>query len=480
MAGILYLLFAFSATVAAEPLIDMDALWDRYGAEPAVVTDGQPWMSTTHRQSVMAQANGREAELAGNLQLAIEAYEEAVAADPCNEAAWLGLGRIGKQVGDRSLVREAWAHRLLLCPQDPDAIGVAAAQAIYAGRHDDALALLLRRHASDQDGTGLALARWNAALAVQLHRVGETEAAASLFGDARRNLMELAVTLPGDHVQRSEWAGVLQRLTSEGSRKLAREVAAARLLSGKLTNRGDRGRFTSTCVAIDAAAGDASATAELIRSLSPTDLRLRTQFREPLRPAEMWTQASIIHATLGNVDGAIMLLEEAILQDEDLPLALNNLGYLLLDRGVDLPRATSMIEAAWELDPQSAANLDSLGWLRVQQGRLEDDQRGRGALSLLREAARVSDQMDPVILEHLGEAESAAGQEEAARRTWRHALSLFSHPRFKADRVRTNSLIQTSDWGIRVMSPQEMYDLEFRNTAPRLRAKLGVIEDESN
>ncbi|MDP7519087.1 MAG: hypothetical protein QF438_02945, partial [Phycisphaerales bacterium] len=230
----------------------------------------------------------------------------------------------------------------------------------------------------------------------------------------------------------------------------------------------------------DGVARDTEATAELIRSLPPHNLRLRTHFREPLKPAEMWMHASTIHATLGNVDGAIMLLEEAIRKDDNLPLALNNLGYMLLEREVDMPRAAAMIESACEQDPEPAANLDSLGWLRVLQGRLQDDEHERGALSLLREAARLSDQMDPVILEHLGEAEAAAGQEEAARRTWRHALSLLSHPRFIADRVRIYDLVQNGDWGIYLMPSRALYDLEFQDNAPRLRSKLDVSENEAD
>jgi tetratricopeptide (TPR) repeat protein len=479
MMGLGLLAITCSVAVAAQSP-ELGDLLERYDVEPAIVPEGQPWSSALHRQSVMAQANGREAELAGNLQLAFEAYREAVDADRCNEAAWLGLTRIGRKAGDPSLVREAWGQRLALCPRDPAAIGFAAARAMQLGRDDQALALLLRRHAADRDDTRLESERWNAALGVQLRRVGEEEVAAMLLRDAREALMELAVRSPGDHAHRGQWASLLQQLTSEGSKSLARDVAAARLGSGMLTNRGDRGRFTSTCVALDAVSADAPATAALIRSLPQADLRLRTHFREPLTPAEMWTHASTIHATLGNEDGAIMLLEEAIRFNGDLPLALNNLGYMLLERDVDHPRAAAMIEAAWELDPASPANLDSLGWLRVMEGRLEDDQQGRGALSLLREAARLSDQMDPVILEHLGEAEAAAGREEAARRTWRHALSLLSHPRFVADHVRVYDLVQNGDWGIRLVPSRELYDLEFGDNAMRLRARIGMGEEEAN
>ncbi|MDG2476441.1 MAG: hypothetical protein P8M32_00920 [Phycisphaerales bacterium] len=478
-AGTLLVSIVLAADAGRVP-VDTITLLDRFRIKDKSPPLGQPWLSKLHRQSVMALANGREAELSGNVALAFEAYRDAVSADRNNEAAWLGLARLGRAVNDRSLEMEAWKQRLVLCPRDADALHVMATSALRSHRDDEALSLLLRRRAVPSHDSPLEMARWDAALGVQLMRVGETKTAEELVAAARATLMPLAVSSPGNSRERHRWSLLLQQLVTEGSRPLARELAAARLAGNALTNRGDRGRFASTCIAIDAADGNTERTIELIRNLPQTDLRLKTHFREALTPAEMWTHASTIHATLGNTAGAMVLLEEAIKRDENLPLALNNLGYMLLEQGLDQSRAAGMIEEAWERDPESPANLDSLGWLRLDQGRLADDPAGRGALSLLREAARRSDQLDPVILEHLGDAESQAGESESARRTWRHALSVLSHPEFEKEKLRTFDLIQSGDWGIRVTSSRDLYDLEFGTNADRLRAKLGVEDGDAN
>ena len=478
---VLLLMLANPSGVAAP--IDLSMLREKYILPPDPMPLGQEWGSQQHRESVMALANGREAELGGNMQFAFRAYREAVNLDHCNESAWQGLIRIGQHAGDASLLREAWNRRLVLCPEDPRALAFGAASAIRAGRDREALSLMLRRDAVDPPDSEIEDARWDAALGVQCERVGEHSVAEQLNSSAAARLRSHALEDPGDRLHRRVWNAVIQQLVAEGSPSLARTIAAERLLGGQLSNRGDRGRFASACIAIDALLADADATAELIRALPANDLRLRMEFRTPLEPAEMWTHASTVHATLGNVHGAIMLLEEAIKYDDRYGLALNNLGYMLLEQGQDPERAEGLIEAAWRADAESPANLDSLGWLRVKQGKLEDDPSwGRGALSLLREAARRSDQMDPVIIEHLGDAEFAAGEMDSARRTWRHALALVTDPRFEADRVRQCELIQTGDWGIRVISSREMYDLEFGQSADRLRAKLadGTPDEAEN
>jgi tetratricopeptide (TPR) repeat protein len=439
------------------------------------------WSSQAHVRSVRALIAGREAHYAGDLQQSFAAYRQAVKADPANEAAWLGLARLAGEAKDRGLELEAWRHRLTLCPTDTEAIAVAAELAMFDGRNRDALILLLRRAKADPvELDPIAEVRWDLALGLRLPLADESVAGQTLVDNARTRLMDLAITSPGDRSARNRWAWILQRLVMENAREVARDAAEARLASGQLTHPADRGRFTSACIVMDALDGDAARTASLIRSLPDDDLRLRLHFRQPMQPAEMWLNAGIMHSSLGNKQGGMDLLEEAIRLDSQLPMALNNLGYMLLEQGTDQDRAAELIEHAYELEPGDAGTLDSLGFLRIRQGRLEDDDLGRGAIDLLREAVRLSDNLDPIILEHLGDAEEAAGQHEAARRSWRQALALLTHPGFQKDKIRTWDVVQTGDWGIRVRPSSELYDLEFGGATERLRGRLGVVEEPSN
>ncbi len=72
----------------------------------------------------------------------------------------------------------------------------------------------------------------------------------------------------------------------------------------------------------------------------------------------------------------------------------NSYGYRLLELGEDVERAIAMIETAYASSSQEPHIIDSLGWARYKQGRLEDwtdPLTGRmqpGALSLLRREDR--------------------------------------------------------------------------------------------
>ncbi|MDP7029395.1 MAG: hypothetical protein QF733_04150 [Phycisphaerales bacterium] len=472
--SLLLLIPVLMGAEAGGPEIDAAALLDEMGYARAAPPAGVQWDSDAHAQSVALLVAGREAHLHGNLQESYERYVESVEADPTNEAAWRGLARVARDAGDAALERRAWLQRLELVPDDIEALAVAAEAALLSGRDTEALQLILRREAAEpRDEAPHERIRWDLALAERLPILGKDALAARIRADAQRRLMQLATEDEGDGKARNRWAWMLQRLAVEGGREEARQAAESRLLSGKLHNRGDVGRFTSTCVVLDALDRDAARTLQLIRSLPPDNLRLRLRFREHLTPAEMILNASIVHASLGNEEGAIDLLEEVMQLDDAPPMAANNLGYMLLEGGADADRAAKLIEHAAARAPEDPAMLDSLGVLRLGQDRVDDGIYGRGALSLLREAARRTDQADPIILQHLGDAEEAAGHGDAARRTWRHALSLLEHPGFRAEKIRVWDVVQSGDWGIRVTPSADLYDLEFKGIADQLRSRLG-------
>ncbi len=76
-------------------------------------------------------------------------------------------------------------------------------------------------------------------------------------------------------------------------------------------------------------------------------------------------------------------------------LALNYLGYMLADRGVELETALGYIRRAIELQPYSGSYLDSLGWAHFKLGELEPAER------YLTAAVRTQ-YMSAEVREHLG------------------------------------------------------------------------------
>ena len=107
------------------------------------------------------------------------------------------------------------------------------------------------------------------------------------------------------------------------------------------------------------------------------------------------------------------------------PTALNYLGYSWAERGVNLEEAFRLIEKAVELQPESGAIIDSLGWAHFQLGRYDD------AVGHLEEAVRL-EPGDPTITDHLGDVYWRLGRETEARYQWRRALTLDPPEKLKA------------------------------------------------
>lgn len=131
------------------------------------------------------------------------------------------------------------------------------------------------------------------------------------------------------------------------------------------------------------------------------------------------------------------------------PLAANDLGYFLLERGDSLEEAESLLEIALEGQPTNASVLDSVGWLRYHQGILEDqlDAEGhvvrRGAVPLLEDALQRADATrEPLntceIREHLGDAYWQLGRTDQAVATWVQTRQIMQSAMRRSGALRSN------------------------------------------
>ena len=110
------------------------------------------------------------------------------------------------------------------------------------------------------------------------------------------------------------------------------------------------------------------------------------------------------------------VLRRIIDRDPEHAPALNALGYTLADADRDLEEADRLIGQALQIDPDNAAYLDSLGWLRYRQGRLDE------SLSALESAYRQSPNAE--IGAHLGEVLWVRGERDRAMTVWEESLDL--------------------------------------------------------
>ncbi len=97
------------------------------------------------------------------------------------------------------------------------------------------------------------------------------------------------------------------------------------------------------------------------------------------------------------------------------PMALNALGYTLVDRTKSVEEGRRLIERAIAAKPDSYAIQDSMGWALVQAGNLEE---GRTWLERAWENSE-----DPEVAAHLGETLWRMGREGEARKLWDEALA---------------------------------------------------------
>ena len=100
---------------------------------------------------------------------------------------------------------------------------------------------------------------------------------------------------------------------------------------------------------------------------------------------------------------------------------LNFLAYSWVERGINLDEGFDMLNRAVELEPESGAIIDSLGWAYYQLGDYEE------ALPHLERAF----QLNPwswEIAEHVGDVYWQLGREREAVYFWERALDLPDIP----------------------------------------------------
>ncbi|HEX8097218.1 MAG TPA: tetratricopeptide repeat protein [Pyrinomonadaceae bacterium] len=119
----------------------------------------------------------------------------------------------------------------------------------------------------------------------------------------------------------------------------------------------------------------------------------------------------------GDLKGSEDSLRRVLAKDPNNPVALNNLGYFLVERNERLEEALGMIQRAVRAEPNNPSYQDSLGWVYFKLGQLDEAERW------LTEASR-RNPTSATIQEHLGDLYQKRGKLDLARTAWQKALSL--------------------------------------------------------
>lgn len=121
----------------------------------------------------------------------------------------------------------------------------------------------------------------------------------------------------------------------------------------------------------------------------------------------------------GDFNAAETTLRDILKQNSRNPIALNNLGYFLIERKQKLDEALNLIQQAVRIDPTNPSYLDSLGWAYFQLGKYSEAEKH------LRNAAKY-DATSATIQEHLGDVYQKLNKPDQAKKAWQKALNLTS------------------------------------------------------
>lgn len=333
---------------------------------------------------------------------ALAAYEQASLADPPEAAPFLKRAWLLSDSDPAAAlaVLEEGQARL---PGDPRLVEMEALLYRRDGAFDKAAAAyrVLQGLMREDEGGGADEAALLADLATVLDRTGQSGEALDALAEAAGNdvlALERFVQVSAALDEKHGGADSTRALLDALAERLPDEPAV-HLFAGLYESFGDR--YGAAIAAFEKAEAAASASGD-------PGGRIRAPFY-------FWFGSACERD--GQYDRAVGLLERCIELDPEHADALNYVAYMWAEKGRELDKALAYVRRALAVYPDSAAYLDTLGWVYYRQGRLEE------ALETLRTAAaRQPD--DPTIEDHLGDALARLGRDEEALAHWRRAFVL--------------------------------------------------------
>jgi tetratricopeptide (TPR) repeat protein len=145
------------------------------------------------------------------------------------------------------------------------------------------------------------------------------------------------------------------------------------------------------------------------------------------QPELRFSVAAALERT-GRWDDAVKEFRTLLAKESENAAALNYLGYMFADHGVNLDEAGGMLTKAVSLEPTSGAYLDPLGWLYFRKGDLDRAEKH------LMEAARL-EPFDATVNEHLGDLHKARGNNQQAAEAYRQALTFEMEEAGQKERI---------------------------------------------
>jgi Tfp pilus assembly protein PilF len=126
------------------------------------------------------------------------------------------------------------------------------------------------------------------------------------------------------------------------------------------------------------------------------------------------------------------LYERALKIDPNSHLVMNNFGYSLAERGLQLDRALEMSLKAIAAEPKNPSYLDTVGWVYFKLGKYEEA-RDYVAKALAGEASAT-------VFEHMGDILFKLGKKDGAEQYWKQALEKNANNQVLRDKIARGTL----------------------------------------
>ncbi len=370
---------------------------------------------------------------------ALEAYNDVIEGDPTDANAYLHAAEIERKEGR---LDDALANLKKAAPLASDSLEIRYNEALVyeqLGQFSEAERLLAKMVADAEHSTGdySVSEKNNYALFVDhlgnaYQGEGRTDDAIAAFGKLIPLGNDFAVSgylAQTDALRETHQYDRATATLQQAVAKLPRNRGLKLALANQLASTG---KYDEGVGMAKGLLNNTSQDRDVYLSLAQIDLHAKKwkEAGEALDRAEQLSTApeqkagalierAVVEDRQKHYDAAEDNYRKALVLDPNNSSALNNYGYLLADRGIRLNEALTMIQRAVKLDPQSYANLDSLGWAYYKLG-----QYALAENNLLK-ASQHSNQ-DPTVHEHLGDLYEKTARLKQAASQWEESLRLFT------------------------------------------------------
>jgi tetratricopeptide (TPR) repeat protein len=351
------------------------------------------------------------------------AYRRALELDPGLRSAREALARLYRSSGRLEEAIALYRDAYVLEPQDREAVDSLLELYIQEQRYADGVELLrsYQAHATLEPRQQYVLG-W---MLLQLDRLAEAdEVLKPLSEHGVRGIESLLgeVAMRQERIADAEAhfrAAIDQRPDDCGA-----YVSLATVLMERL--RDDSGRLQRQGVAADSlravlnAASDMTPAGEMrcnallgfaygqLRDFEAAVPHLEASYNLDPANTDILFNLAMAHQELGDFDTALRYGRDVLDLEPENPAALNFVGYILAERGLELQSSETLIRRALEAEPENGYFVDSLGWVFYQMGLYAE------AAVELERAVALTERQDPIILEHLGDAYLKMGRLDGA------------------------------------------------------------------